>query len=68
MRNMKYLVRGARQALELCPRGEYIIPSRNGFAQDAENLRGDFARVGKDMYSVTEKAIRTVDEQQNKVD
>lgn len=45
----RILNRIAAMADDVTAPGDYIMPARDGFAQDRANLRGDVATVGADM-------------------
>jgi len=46
---LKSFLDGASQVLVLYPDVDYPLPTRDGFAQDAKNLRSDFEQVARDM-------------------
>lgn len=55
MEHLKNLLDGARRVLDLRPAPRAYQVSRNGFATDAANLSGDFARVGGDLRAVLKR-------------
>ena len=63
-RRFKHFIQGIRQAFVLMPEAEYHRPQKGGFAEDARNLRGDAARVCSDLYSVTEKCGKQIQDGQ----
>ncbi len=55
-KHLKNILQGMNLALQLRPVArDYVMPSRNGFAQDAQALRGDFGVVGNDMRTVLKR-------------
>ena len=55
-KHLKNILQGMGQALQLnAVARDYIVPSRDGFAQDAQALRSDFVAVGNDMRTVLKR-------------
>ena len=46
---LKSFLDGASQVLVLYPDVDYPLPTRDGFTQNAKNLRSDFEQVARDM-------------------
>ena len=41
-------LKGIGSILNIMPPNDYVVPAKDGFAQDAEALRKDWERIGKD--------------------
>jgi hypothetical protein len=55
-KHLKNILQGMSLALQVRPVArDYLTPSRDGFAQDAQALRGDFVAVGNDMRTVLKR-------------
>jgi hypothetical protein len=49
---------GMGRALLISDDRDYVIPKKGGFKRDAENLRGEWVRVGNDMRRALRKEAR----------
>lgn len=59
-KHLKNIFQGMSQALQFnAVARDYVVPTRNGFAQDARALRGDFIAVGNDMRKVLARDEQT---------
>jgi hypothetical protein len=56
------MLEGMKSAFNLIPKQGYIMPSRDGFSQDANKMRQDVGNIGSDMR----KAIKKAESEQTK--
>ncbi len=63
MEHLKHLLEGMRQVLVFDTGSDYIRPS-GGFVRDAERLRGDVRRLGRDMTRETERYGKQINNRQ----
>jgi hypothetical protein len=49
---LEHMLGGFQDSFAVLGQSGYVIPSKNGFEEDAQRLRGDFATVAGDVKKV----------------